>query len=1571
MSTTEKPLPDIPPGSHITTRNAPNLTLTIEARAHLHRFITRALEEEYDVREKDTWADRIESSLDELGTSFGRGGWLPGLRRARCVRRRHRDEQERQRAVERAQKEKEEEDRSKNKTVKGRSRMREIVPDDVQAENIILTDEERNVVLDQLRARVDHPFIPTPKPSVKHLLLTVAGLGSQAAEPAEDMGFRLVRPAIGCSFKAGEYVFPRASVSVDEAEASILFGLHEWDACLLSCEEPLQIVGGSFRLKGLSSVPQYIAVCKVLRLSVFTYLSLLLEQDLLANSHAELRYPKAVIPSMPPFPTAVERSSSTPNVKENTKRDSGSGLWSFLTKRTEDFIQRATNVAPVAVRRGSLELPLAQKFSRHTSLPQHPDGGFLYRKLSILPTVSSRLSQEEPTEPDLTPFTTCTKRIDEWKTLLSTTPGVVFSPPRFLLDIAEQERKDPGRRLAGDEKAALTSILGWHGKESLVRGLVGMAGFVRHQGLLVLYSEHVPGTSSLVSSPQTPDQSSGASSAEAQFPLRIACGGHRRKWIHYRYYDRAQRWDDTLGEAIQRWCTTAEDPCIHPDCHFQRGEHDMRWIHSGVRLLATVSLPNSAEASSSSSEEDIRMWHGCAICGKESTKEVMHDGTYLFSFAKYLELLIYSPAIHALQPPLCDHTTFPSKPWGPANLPVPQTRYNILRRFSYKGCIVTLVLSEVKDIFEVTVPRLQILKRKKLATGQIEPPKAPPVSPTDERRALRREIMRWWQGLSDHMDQLEDTFATETPSAFHKTLPRLPSIDDAFDEEDLLPTPTGHPFPPPTTPLTPTASDSYNRASSQYPFLSIPVPIPKLSSSSERLTMSTSASTSTSPVPGASSSTSIVDEDVDSLHLLSGLRHKFQRTEQELYSELSQTSEKNLNDVRRSFFTAARGATRRLAAWEKKHSSRLPAGSDLGDAPINPEPEWWKSGCHAVPGGNVIVREDDWGSIIAFTLSTVDYQRELSNMNSGRNFTPAPPTTPSVTRPSLFRAGESLRRLVSGTAPQPDPDHDDAGWQEPETYSAVISRKEHPREPVSLISIRDVLRQKASADAGTSSSMLLLPGANGSKSSGIETPRSARAKPAVEVSSLAADGRVSGMPEAVETAGKILHDLGAASKAASSSRSSLSSLTHSRRSSSGFVETNIRRGKASSIVSDSDDSTVGLGSSGSVATPPPPSPPPKDGEDPAKKVLPPQPEDLSEPPVTPSKAGTSSTFTSAFTNSLTSAMRYVLKPGEPPRPPTGTPHHGLLTTDHSPIDDRPHIKYDWTIGKRLRFSCTAYYAKQFDVLRKRCGVEDVFLKSLARSENWAAEGGKSRSNFWKTTDNRFIIKTLVNAWNVADLQVLIELGPSYFKYMEATASKPTVLAKLLGFYTVEIKNLESGTTQAKADLLVMENLFYNQQISKTFDLKGIQGRKVKPSSNAGSKTLFDGEWIEGQQRALTLVRPHSKVILQDAVLADCEFLAKSNIMDYSLLLGIDEESKQMVCGLVDTIGSYTFAKTLEYKAKQGLNSGKEVTVVPPNEYQERFVAAMDDYFLACPDKWSRPLDNSFVPDDYQDLPSVL
>ena len=81
-----------------------------------------------------------------------------------------------------------------------------------------------------------------------------------------------------------------------------------------------------------------------------------------------------------------------------------------------------------------------------------------------------------------------------------------------------------------------------------------------------------------------------------------------------------------------------------------------------------------------------------------------------------------------------------------------------------------------------------------------------------DRRMLRREIMQFWQGLSEHMDTLEGSFVDEHPSTFHKSLPRLPSGDDAYDdyESDGLITPKGQPsklppsaqcFLPPATPL--------------------------------------------------------------------------------------------------------------------------------------------------------------------------------------------------------------------------------------------------------------------------------------------------------------------------------------------------------------------------------------------------------------------------------------------------------------------------------------------------------------------------------------------------------------------------------------------------------------------------------------------------------------------------------------------------------------------------------------------------------------------------------------------------
>ncbi|KAF8924688.1 hypothetical protein BGZ47_003760, partial [Haplosporangium gracile] len=54
------------------------------------------------------------------------------------------------------------------------------------------------------------------------------------------------------------------------------------------------------------------------------------------------------------------------------------------------------------------------------------------------------------------------------------------------------------------------------------------------------------------------------------------------------------------------------------------------------------------------------------------------------------------------------------------------------------------------------------------------------------------------------------------------------------------------------------------------------------------------------------------------------------------------------------------------------------------------------------------------------------------------------------------------------------------------------------------------------------------------------------------------------------------------------------------------------------------------------------------------------------------------------------------------------------------------------------------------------------------------------------------------------------------------------------------------------------------------------------------------------------------------------------------------------------IGAYTWYKRIESKGKTTLRGAKDnVTVLPPQQYKTRFREAMERYFLAVPDKWSK------------------
>ena len=186
----------------------------------------------------------------------------------------------------------------------------------------------------------------------------------------------------------------------------------------------------------------------------------------------------------------------------------------------------------------------------------------------------------------------------------------------------------------------------------------------------------------------------------------------------------------------------------------------------------------------------------------------------------------------------------------------------------------------------------------------------------------------------------QETSFTNDDFSFGKALPRLPSNYDDLDDQE---TAKSTQIQPSSTIVSPSQNGLLDQKATE---------------------ISTKAGTRAE---------SAQRKETDPARLLSNLRHTFQGTERVLYAQLARTQVSSLNDVRWSFRSTARVAAKRLSAWENKH---LPsqAKSQINSEKVSiTQPDWWAGGCHAVPGGNVIVREGDWGSIIAYTLRYFAY----------------------------------------------------------------------------------------------------------------------------------------------------------------------------------------------------------------------------------------------------------------------------------------------------------------------------------------------------------------------------------------------------------------------------------------------------------------------------------------------------------------------------------------------------------------------------------------------------------------------
>ncbi|VDO95350.1 unnamed protein product [Heligmosomoides polygyrus] len=263
----------------------------------------------------------------------------------------------------------------------------------------------------------------------------------------------------------------------------------------------------------------------------------------------------------------------------------------------------------------------------------------------------------------------------------------------------------------------------------------------------------------------------------------------------------------------------------------------------------------------------------------------------------------------------------------------------------------------------------------------------------------------------------------------------------------------------------------------------------------------------------------------------------------------------------------------------------------------------------------------------------------------------------------------------------------------------------------------------------------------------------------------------------------------------------------------------------------------------------------------------------------------------------------------------------------------------------------AYYAGRFRLLRKLLFTEgeEAFIRSLSQSTFWTPQGGKSGSFFYRTQDDRFVIKQM----SKFEIQSFVEFAPHYFEYVKTAVveNKLTTLCKVYGVFRVGYK---SKTTQLKVDILVMEYLFYKHNVNQVWDLKGsLRNRMATTGKSTSDLVLLDENLMKDLWNKQLYIYPHAKAALNQAISNDSHFLSSQHVMDYSLLVGVDETNGELILGIVDYMRTYTLDKKLESWVKIVAIPGAHLpTILSPEMYCTRFSEAIDTYFPVVPDQWT-------------------
>jgi len=250
-------------------------------------------------------------------------------------------------------------------------------------------------------------------------------------------------------------------------------------------------------------------------------------------------------------------------------------------------------------------------------------------------------------------------------------------------------------------------------------------------------------------------------------------------------------------------------------------------------------------------------------------------------------------------------------------------------------------------------------------------------------------------------------------------------------------------------------------------------------------------------------------------------------------------------------------------------------------------------------------------------------------------------------------------------------------------------------------------------------------------------------------------------------------------------------------------------------------------------------------------------------------------------------------------------HHSRHTDVFDLAPFQPHIVERNPTQESLKsIEFKAYEWRRFAYLRQFWNMDEKDISSsLSGAIDQMAMNfseGASGSFFFLTVDRKYLVKTMTRS----ELQVLISILPSYCRHMAENPN--SLITKYVGIYSVKLFNHREYFSLMTNILLTSPG----RGIKFKYDLKGStinRNGKVKKSGG----TLKDNDFRSPLEfpKALGIQLLHQ-------LDRDSSFLQGQNIMDYSLLVGVEY-----------------FTYSTEYLSNHNSSSGEEKSIA---ELHDRF-----------------------------------